>query len=178
MKLNLIKAITSLYPRFFPSRYSGILSEDHVIRAMGVEWGGDDSILLGNPDVSAVGKLIKIWGVGVKTAAQLVLWGVRDVDGLKADKEIMETLNPQQRVGVARYYDLIEKMSRDEVEEIAGEVKKAVRKICRWEVKIVVCGSYRRGKSESGDVDILLLPSSKDPNKDNVAIEVRGRLRA
>ena len=135
VKLNLIKAIASKFPIFFPSRYSTTLS-----CVMGGESREDDSALLENADILAVGKLRKIWGVGVATAAKLVHWGVRDVEGLKRDGEVMAVLNSQQKIGVARYYDLNEPIPRDEVEEIAATVTSVVDNICRGEVKTVVCG--------------------------------------
>jgi hypothetical protein len=135
VKSNLINAITCLYPRFFPNRYSTALSS-----VMGNKTSKDDSDLLDNVVIVAFAELKKIWGVGVVTAAKLVDWGVRDIEGLKKDSEVMYQLNSQQRIGVDRYYDLIEPIPRDEVEEIAATVKKTVDSICRGEVKIVVCG--------------------------------------
>jgi len=58
-------------------------------------------------------------------------------------------------VGVDCYEDFLEKMSREEVRSIGDTVAQACwEKLPGCEVNIM--GSYRRGKSSSGDVDVLL----------------------
>lgn len=53
------------------------------------------------------------------------------------------------------------KLSRKEVEDIADFVTKAAQTVVDGQggqglVSSTICGGYRRGKIESGDVDILL----------------------
>jgi len=66
-------------------------------------------------------------------------------------------LTVQQMIGLNRFEDLLERMDRDEVRDIEETVKAAVRQIDPG-ASCVVCGSYRRGKPSSGDVDILIYP--------------------
>ena len=53
------------------------------------------------------------------------------------------------------FEDFEKKIPREEIEEIENTIKEAVAEIDENYI-ITVCGSYRRGKKESGDIDILL----------------------
>ncbi|KDO27464.1 hypothetical protein SPRG_07053 [Saprolegnia parasitica CBS 223.65] len=94
-----------------------------------------------------------IWGVGPATATSLYSQGFRSLDALRARQD--EVLNPQQRIGLHHYADFLVKIPRAEVEEIQAIVKATVATIHPTAV-CVTCGSYRRGKLQSGDVDILI----------------------
>lgn len=68
-------------------------------------------------------------------------------------------MNANQRVGVKYYEDFLDRMSRKEVEEIAGIVKEAVLE--RFpKANITIMGSYRRGKDTCGDIDVLITEPS------------------
>lgn len=69
-------------------------------------------------------------------------------------------MNNQQRIGLKHYEDFIAKIPRIEVEEISAIVKETVASVYP-EAICMVCGSYRRGKLESGDVDLIITPSSQ-----------------
>jgi DNA polymerase lambda len=67
-------------------------------------------------------------------------------------------------VGLKYFEDLRLKIPRDEVTEMVMEVKKAVLKVFPYKkLEITACGSYRRGKSECGDADILITTSLNHP---------------
>lgn len=69
-------------------------------------------------------------------------------------------LNRNQQIGLRYYEDFLDRFPRAEVEEIAAIVKKAVRE--RYpDAEVDIMGSYRRGKSTCGDVDLLI--TSPDP---------------
>ena len=89
-------------------------------------------------------------------------------------------LSPQQRVGLQFFEDLMVRIPREEVEAIRGVVMGALRRLgirvnpnteasMRGDagqsngeegVDMLVCGSYRRGKPSSGDVDVLICDRS------------------
>ncbi|EQC33009.1 hypothetical protein, variant [Saprolegnia diclina VS20] len=94
-----------------------------------------------------------IWGVGPSTATSLYSQGFRSLDALRMRQD--EVLNPQQRIGLEHYADFLVKIPRAEVEDIQAIVKATVAMIHPTAVS-VTCGSYRRGKLQSGDVDILI----------------------
>jgi DNA polymerase lambda len=61
-----------------------------------------------------------------------------------------------QLVGVECYEDLSEKMSRDEVECIGSIVARAIESLYFSSAEATIMGSFRRGNTASGDVDVLI----------------------
>ncbi|OQR81177.1 DNA polymerase lambda-like protein [Achlya hypogyna] len=104
-----------------------------------------------------------IWGVGPVTAQSLYSQGYRSLEALAANGAAV--LNDQQRIGLQHYADFLVKIPRAEVEEIEAVVKAAVAQL-NPRAECVTCGSYRRGKAQSGDVDILVT----DPTADECAL--------
>jgi DNA polymerase/3'-5' exonuclease PolX len=106
----------------------------------------------------AVRTMMKIWGVGRATALELVMQkGYRTLDEVRASVEAGTcTLDRNQYIGLICYEDIQEEMERQEVEMITSIVAQAVRKQYP-DIEVQIMGSYRRGKSFCGDVDILLL---------------------
>ena len=63
-------------------------------------------------------------------------------------------------MGLRFYEEFKERIPRDEVEALAGHVEDAVAAVCPG-CSVTVAGSYRRGKTSCGDVDVLLCPSEE-----------------
>mmetsp|Transcript_8246 Transcript_8246/g.13067 ORF Transcript_8246/g.13067 Transcript_8246/m.13067 type:complete len:293 (-) Transcript_8246:84-962(-) len=111
--------------------------------------------------IEVLRELRKIWGVGAKLAARLHKAGVKSVKDL-VGKEVVGTgadviaIPRHLQVGAQYHEECNNKMPRAEVERITKIVREQARKVGGKSVEVVACGSYRRGKSESGDVDILL----------------------
>ncbi|ETO18278.1 DNA-directed DNA polymerase lambda, partial [Reticulomyxa filosa] len=112
------------------------------------------------PQIEASNLFMGIWnqtslcgnrGVGHQTVTQWYRLGYRTLDDVREKA----ALNERQKIGLKYYDDLRAKIPRCEVEEIEHFVKKEVMKI-ESECALVTCGSYRRGKAESGDVDLLI----------------------
>jgi DNA polymerase lambda len=75
---------------------------------------------------------------------------------------MMKSVNRLQNL-FSRYYEEIkEKIPRSEVESISGIVEKAAKEL-EPGVWLETCGSYRRGKSSCGDIDVVL--SLQDDSK-------------
>ena len=104
----------------------------------------------------ATRNLIKIWGVGPKTAQHLYNNNIRTIghvrEGLRTNKI---DLNDNQKVGVECYEDFQLPMRREEVEQILATVKAELKTLLP-NASITAMGSYRRGKFECGDADILI----------------------
>jgi DNA polymerase beta len=99
----------------------------------------------------------KIYGVGPAKATELVAAGFRSVADLRANPE---SLNDKQRVGLAYYEDLLERIPREEM--LLHEQRLTAS--CPYPIEVV--GSYRRGASTSGDIDALIrLPENISPKK-------------
>ncbi|KAL8944636.1 MAG: hypothetical protein Q9216_000333 [Gyalolechia sp. 2 TL-2023] len=96
-----------------------------------------------------------IWGVGATTAREFYYdkqW--RDLD------DVVEfgwnSLTRVQQIGVKYYEEFLLKIPRVEVESIANIVKRHARKVVDERIECIIVGGYRRGKAESGDVDLIL----------------------
>ncbi|KAF0686274.1 Aste57867_21880 [Aphanomyces stellatus] len=104
-----------------------------------------------------------IWGVGPATATDLYSAGFRTLEELKAKED--SVLNEKQRIGLKHYDDFLVKIPRAEVQEIEAVVKTHIHRLLPCAIA-VACGSYRRGKAQSGDVDVLV----SDPTADDCGI--------
>ena len=96
--------------------------------------------------------------VGSSSAAKLMLWGISSPADLRRDKEAYESLNSAQRIGLRHVEDFKKRIPRAEVEEIGKVVREVVDALGEGKLRTELCGSYRRGKPSSGDVDVLITP--------------------
>lgn len=98
--------------------------------------------------------------MGKSRATELVTQGYKVIGNVrKAVKDGILTLERNQYIGLLCYEDILEKMSRSEVESIAAVVTNTV-KLHYPHAEVSIMGSYRRGKHGSGDVDILIVDPS------------------
>ena len=108
-----------------------------------------------DPAMSVLRLFYNIWGVGATTARQFYFdKGWRELD------DIIEngwgTLSREQQIGM-KYYDEFElKIPRSEVEYIASVITYHAKQIVDDGIECVIVGGYRRGKAESGDVDVII----------------------
>ena len=103
--------------------------------------------------VKARSELMGIYGVGPTVASELVRQGFDSVEKLRREGEHL--LNDNQKTGLKFYEDLLPKMPRNEVKEIADIVEKSVIKIFGHDLHMMVCGSYRRGAELCSDADLI-----------------------
>ncbi|XP_074647174.1 DNA polymerase lambda-like isoform X2 [Tubulanus polymorphus] len=92
-----------------------------------------------------------VWGAGPQTARSWFQMGLRTLDDLK----LKGNLTKQQQIGLKHYDDLLDRMPRTE----AAEIETVVRNACiEFDPGLIAmaCGSFRRGKSTCGDVDVLI----------------------
>lgn len=115
----------------------------------------------------------RIWGVGSAIAAEWWRRGYRTYDDVYRAGAAVGNI----KVGLDLREDFEERIPRSEVELIAGHVRDAVCFVLRERLpgseQTVTCepvGSYRRGKSTSGDVDVIICPMSESmARNDHVA---------
>lgn len=75
-----------------------------------------------------------------------------------------------------RYFDDFEKkIPRAEIVEIEKILKKAIKEL-NSAYLITICGSYRRGKEESGDIDVLVthpdyISTAKNEKKKTISLK-------
>lgn len=102
-------------------------------------------------DYQLVQKFIGIYGVGPARANEFVK------QGLRSFADILERANPSknQRIGIDLYDDLNTRIPRSEVYQHKKLVDHEAAKFDKM-LQIYVMGSYRRGSSDCGDIDIML----------------------
>uniref|UniRef100_UPI00358E5AAC DNA polymerase lambda n=1 Tax=Myxine glutinosa TaxID=7769 RepID=UPI00358E5AAC len=92
-----------------------------------------------------------IWGVGHNTAQAWYRQGLRSLE----DVRNQATLTRQQEIGLQLYHDLQQRIPRAEVDRIEHTVQEAAVAVDPG-IRVVACGSYRRGRDTCGDVDLLV----------------------
>jgi DNA polymerase/3'-5' exonuclease PolX len=102
--------------------------------------------------------LQNIYGVGPKKAQDLIAAGYTTIASLRANPKL---LNKNQQIGLRYYEDLLKRIPRSEMDKHAA----LLMEVSPAEGMIV--GSYRRGKPDSGDIDMLI--RSTDSSSDHLA---------
>lgn len=111
-----------------------------------------------DPTRIAMRNLMAIWGVGKAKALDLIRRKFHNIDlvreGISTGR--LADLDRRQLIGVQCYEDFLDDMNRNEVEIIFEQIRTEAKKILPGcDAKIM--GSYRRGKTELGDLDVLIV---------------------
>lgn len=93
-----------------------------------------------------------VYGVGPKKALEWYNKGWRSIEDVR---KYASNLTSQQQLGIKYWNDLSQRIPRSEVDALVALVNKAAREI-NPEIISTTVGGYRRGKPDSGDIDILL----------------------
>lgn len=132
-----------------------------AIRKKILEWIKTGTIaelvkLQSRKEISAYKIFIKVLGVGPATIRDWLSIGVYDLGALRKKIGSGEiTLTDMQKYGLMYYGDLNERIPRDEVTHLSAYIMLIIRKVDPL-IVANVCGSYRRGAEDSGDIDILV----------------------
>ncbi|KAJ3336917.1 hypothetical protein HDU93_001985 [Gonapodya sp. JEL0774] len=106
--------------------------------------------------------------VGTKTALKWFNLGYRTLDDIRRNVK----LTSNQKIGLKYYEDLQMRIPRDEVELIGRTVETEACAInSGW--KLYIMGSYRRGSTSCGDVDVLLAHEYDENLEDFLGILVK-----
>lgn len=103
------------------------------------------------PEDLIVQEFLGVYGAGISQASRWVAQGYRSLEDLKKNA----SLSKAQRIGVEHYHDFAQRIPRQEVSEHGEIVRRAVHKVDA-EMQVIIGGSYRRGASDSGDVDLII----------------------
>ena len=133
---------------------------DVKIANLWIEWKNNDGVIQAVKDaeddetLKTLRLFYDIWGVGATTAREFYNQGWRDLD------DIIEygwsTLTRVQQIGVKFYDEFKKPIPRFEVEAIARTIHQAAVRVRDAGIEICIVGGYRRGKSASGDVDVIV----------------------
>jgi len=99
-----------------------------------------------------------VYGVGEKKAEELVDKGVRTIQELEKRKD--ELLNDKQKIGLQYYDDILKRIPRDEIVDFEKHIALSFPPDVP-DARYEIVGSYRRGLSNSGDIDVII--TSSDP---------------
>ena len=111
---------------------------------------------LENSDDLILIELTQIHGIGNKKAKELIeKHKIKSIDELEKRREL---LNAKQLLGLKYYKDIKKKIPREEIHEYEKLFKLNI--VSGTEMEIV--GSYRRGKTSSGDIDVILSHKGND----------------
>ncbi|TFK99880.1 hypothetical protein BDV98DRAFT_650571 [Pterulicium gracile] len=109
---------------------------------------------LSKGDVAAVKLFTGIYGVGSHTAYNWYTLGLRTLEDVRRGKGGVK-LSPCQETGLKFYDDINLRMPRAEAEEIFLMIKPIALAIDP-KLSVDIMGSFRRGKADCGDIDILI----------------------
>ncbi|KAH7882075.1 hypothetical protein F5I97DRAFT_1817500, partial [Phlebopus sp. FC_14] len=125
-------------------------------------------------DVEATKIFQGIYGVGEHLRRQMAFtWfasGIRTLDDIKARKDGLK-LSPAQEIGLKFYDDINSRIPRAEVERIFAMIKAEALAIDN-NIFIDIMGSFRRGKADCGDIDILITRSTTDGRTHQGMLEI------
>ena len=108
-----------------------------------------------DPALKVLREFYEIWGVGAKTAREFYYdKGWRDLDDIV--EYGWKSLSRVQQIGLKYYDEFLLKIPRSEVESITANITRHAKLVTDANVETIIVGGYRRGKFESGDVDVIL----------------------
>ena len=125
-----------------------------------------------------------VYGIGPKKAKELVkTHQINSISELREKQD--EVLNDVQKKGLKYYEDILKRIPRSEIETYDEILNQLFDTVKNEGSKLEIVGSYRRGKENSGDIDIIITDKNNDESvfvnfinlliKHNIMIEVLSR---
>ena len=106
---------------------------------------------------AAMSVFLNIYGVGPKKAEDLINAGYRTLADLRsAVTKNKKLLNKNQQIGLVYYEQLLQRIPRAEMDRHAALLTAKLFAEGAKGTDGVIVGSYRRGASDSGDIDMLI----------------------
>lgn len=125
----------------------------------------------------AINELTKVSGIGPSAAAMFVKDGIMNIADLRKN---IDSLNHHQKIGLNHFDDFELRIPREELIELRDIAKREIKDMDE-RYTADVCGSFRRGATSSGDIDILLTHTkfaSSDKKNPELLTKVVQRLTA
>ena len=103
-----------------------------------------------------------VYGIGPKKASELVKkHNITTIEQLRKKQD--EVLNDKQKKGLKYYEDILRRIPRKEIISYEKKLLSIFNTVKNKDSVLKIMGSYRRGSSDSGDIDIII----SDPNDDD-----------
>ena len=105
----------------------------------------------------------KLVDMDIKNIEELKMRQDEKIDG--KGKKKLDLLNKAQKDGLKYYLEILERIPRTEIEEYKKIFLETFIKVSNNDIennKFEIAGSYRRGKEESGDIDIIITSRKND----------------
>jgi DNA polymerase/3'-5' exonuclease PolX len=138
-----------------PEKGDGLGKEIRIKIAKIIEHGGLDINPKARELAVALEQIQGIYGVGPKKAQELVAAGYTTIASLRAADPAI--LNKNQQIGLRYYEQLLKRIPRGEMDAHAALLMAAKPAVLEG----VIVGSYRRGRPDSGDIDMLIRTADK-----------------
>ena len=136
-----------------------------------------EEVTLANNSESEKEILIQITGIGPSKAEALIKLGITfpmlesemkkikyDLTKVSSDS-ILSQLTHHQLIGLKYFNDISQRIPRLEIQKIEKKLKQFISEIDP-KLEVIICGSYRRGLPDSGDIDMLVLhPNLTNPEE-------------
>ena len=119
-----------------------------------------------DPHYLAMRELQNLTGIGPETADKLISEGINTVEKLrKAWKSGKIELTHTQEIGLKYYEDLQKRIPRSEITKLLSTITKLIKNNISMPkgegIHLTMAGSYRMGKKDSGDMDIIMTLTGK-----------------
>ena len=99
-------------------------------------------------------KLQKITGIGPSKARELIKKNITFEDVINNNNNVLDNLTHHQKLGIKYYYDVLKPIPYETISEVE-------KYLSTFDFKFNICGSYRRKKNTSGDIDVLIEKNDK-----------------
>ena len=101
----------------------------------------------------------QVHGIGIKKAEKIVEDGIKTIEELR---ENQDKLNNIQKKGLKYYEDLQKRIPREEIDSYKNLFDDEFKKLKYPNATFEIVGSYRRGVSNSGDIDVIISDKEND----------------
>jgi len=125
--------------------------------------------IIKNDKMKSVKIFQKIFGIGPKYIENIIKKNIFTINELKdAIKNDKIKLTEKQLIGLTYYDDLNKKIPRNEIYNYTEIIKNMIK---NKDIEIYNAGSYRLGKKESGDIDIIVTYNATNSEETKIYFE-------
>lgn len=110
----------------------------------------------------------RIYGVGPKKAQELVKSGITTISELRNNPDV---LNDIQRTGLKHYDDICKRIPRSEIDDFYIKLGTIFEELTPCGARFDIVGSYRRGVSDSGDIDVIITNDQNNSDVFNIVMD-------